>query len=222
MFRIFSSKKDPEIVCLNARDYERWPNTTVKTVQHFVKKDPDVLGRIDQASGEYLPITWAVICKARKGVVNFILNKMEHEHGIKVDIRRLHDECAWRWIRTSEKTIERLSMMEGERSFCTPNEYGEIPLTLAVKYGAPLPVIRCIHEKYAEGIKWQDKAWGYTLLHKAVGNRNKIPIPYLLLRFPEAAQKKDKNGYTPVDIAIEEGYKDIIYLLPRVSREKTL
>ena len=134
--------------------------------------------------------------------------------GIKLTIEDLHEQSGWRWLRTKVEDIVQVASEKGDR-YSELDRYGELPLSYAVKYGAARQVVAFLHSKYEAGIKWRRKSDGFTLLHVATGNGQRHLINYLVQNYPESTKIKSNANQTPLDIAKEEGHKDIIYLLPR-------
>ena len=214
MFNFFGPGGGSEITSLNARDYEKWPNTTVKTVKELAKKDVGVLSRVDAHSGMHLPITWACTCNARVKVIDYILDEMKRG-GVRLTVESLHDQNGWRWRRTTVEDIKQAALQPGN-SYSELDRFGELPISYAVKYGAARKVVAFLHENNKLGITWQRKSDGFTLLHVATSNGHRHLINYLVQNYPESTKMKNKRNQTPLDIANEEGNKDIVYLLPRV------
>ena len=81
---------------------------------------------------------------------------------------------------------------------------GYVPLANVVKGCAPFNVVLWVYSLKPEDIFWTSAKQRWTHLHVAGRNGAAYLIPWLYETNPSAADMKDTQGRTPLDVAIEE------------------
>jgi len=123
------------------------------------------------------------------------------------------------WKDASELRVLILHFQD-QSSVSKPN--GEdrcLPLHLAVKYHAPLKVIKLIQSLYPEAAKRKDDK-GRLPLHYAALNHYQEAVSFLLSVYPEGAEvTEESEGRTPLELAFLASAGDEINRSQRVTRE---
>ncbi|MFP3032786.1 MAG: ankyrin repeat domain-containing protein, partial [Wolbachia sp.] len=123
----------------------------------------------------------------------------------------LHNACNNGHVKVVEYLIQEGASLKAK------NKDGEAPLHVAVQHDGTLEVIEFILSRDLSGINNVTNE-GRTSLHLAIQG-NKLNTVELLLRKGASIAVKDKNGKTPLDLAKQEDYTNIIEMIEEVQSE---
>ncbi|QJT94912.1 ankyrin repeat domain-containing protein [Wolbachia endosymbiont of Diaphorina citri] len=123
----------------------------------------------------------------------------------------LHNACNNGYVKVVEYLVEEGASLKAK------NKDGEAPLHVAVQHDGTLEVIEFILSRDLSGINDVTNE-GRTPLHLAIKG-NKPDTIELLLRKGASIVVKDKNGKTPLDLAKQEDYTNIIEMIEEVQSE---
>ena len=110
--------------------------------------------------------------------------------------------------------------MENPTHVKTPHgTSGKLPIHYAVEHGASFEVVRMLTKLNSEGLKLKDNSYEQRIpLHYAAAKGNGHLIPYLLYEYPEGKDVKDTKGKTPLDLAKDYCFPDVIKFLENVDK----
>ena len=97
-----------------------------------------------------------------------------------------------------------------------------IALHEALRYRAPLRVVKCLVEAYPDSVCCREATFKFLPIHFAC--RNGAPtevIQYLIEQFPECLRKEDKYGYSPEAVATQSTSSNKIEMLETIRSNLT-
>ena len=97
-----------------------------------------------------------------------------------------------------------------------------IALHEALRYRAPLRVVKCLVEAYPDSVCCREATFKFLPIHFAC--RNGAPtevIKYLIEQFPECLRKEDKYGYSPEAVATQSTSSNKIEMLETIRSNLT-
>ena len=114
----------------------------------------------------------------------------------------------WQSINIVE--VRRLHI-ESPTDVTTPHQYtGKLPIHYAVEHGATFDVVRTICKLNKDGLRLPEPHQKQIPLHFAAAKGWSHLVPYLLYEYPEGQTVKNLRGQTPLEIAQEYRYPEVI------------
>lgn len=213
----------------------------LELIQSFVEPDPQ--GAIDkkvsggQSGGPCrfqkhpwvfacLPVHAACFYHPDLKVIQYLVDKYGPEEIRAVDLQGstlLHTLCRSSVQSISQDVFKYVLDLYPE-SVKTRDRHGVFPFYFCANSVQEVPILQMLLDANPSAIRNKDNTyWGQLPLHWAVSrSRDRVPaaekVDFLVNSYPEALHVRDKNGMTPLELAISENMPtEIIELLTRVD-----
>ncbi|MCA7010493.1 ankyrin repeat domain-containing protein [Wolbachia endosymbiont of Tribolium confusum] len=141
------------------------------------------------------------------------LNKVEGlaNQGAGLNTKGSNDWTLLHFAASSNKFDIVKFLLDKNANIKAKDVYGNTPLHVAAQYDSKLEIVEFLLDKNASGINDVNNN-GSTPLHVAIQGNKSSTVKFLLNK-GASIQVKDKDGKTPLDLAKQEGYTNIVQMI---------